>query len=192
MNKGRARHHSRSEHPNSNVGYCKPTYGLTQVENPFLKASTDGRNESWPIDSVWTKSISETLATSTSIDLEKVPLVLVRGLPGSGKSTFARELARRGYRHFEADQFFIRRGVYIYDARQKTAAHAWCLDSTIRALAGGRRVVVSNTFVRKCEISPYLDLHTQTVVVHTNGPWKNVHNVPDAAVEKMRTEWESL
>ena len=39
-------------------------------------------------------------------------LVLVRGLPGSGKSTYARSL---GYPNFEADMFFIKDGKYVYN-----------------------------------------------------------------------------
>ena len=37
-------------------------------------------------------------------------LVLIRGLPGSGKTTMARVLALVGYEHHEADHYFERDG----------------------------------------------------------------------------------
>ena len=43
--------------------------------------------------------------------MEKV-LYIVRGIPGSGKSTFAKSL---GGTHFEADMFFMKNGEYKYD-----------------------------------------------------------------------------
>lgn len=72
-------------------------------------------------------------------------LVLIRGLPGSGKTTMASVPAQVGYAHFEADLFFITDGVYSYDASRIRDAHAWCQRKTREALASGRRVVVSNS-----------------------------------------------
>ena len=43
--------------------------------------------------------------------MEKV-LYIVRGIPGSGKSTFAKSL---GGTHFEADMFFMKDGEYKFD-----------------------------------------------------------------------------
>jgi adenylate kinase family enzyme len=43
-------------------------------------------------------------------------LILIRGLPGSGKSTLAKKLFKRGWRHYEADQFHMQGGVYMYEA----------------------------------------------------------------------------
>lgn len=45
-----------------------------------------------------------------------VELLLIRGLPGSGKSTMAKEYAKAGYVHCEADQFFEIDGQYRFDA----------------------------------------------------------------------------
>ena len=41
-------------------------------------------------------------------------LYIVRGLPGSGKSTFARSIAKP-YQIFEADQYFMKKGKYNFD-----------------------------------------------------------------------------
>ncbi len=53
-------------------------------------------------------------------------LVLIRGLPGSGKSTMAKDLATQGYLHFEADMYFELDGHYRYDASCIREAHSWC------------------------------------------------------------------
>ncbi len=53
-------------------------------------------------------------------------LYIVRGIPGSGKSTFAKTL---GGQHYEADMFFIdENGVYNFDFTKIKDAHQWCID----------------------------------------------------------------
>jgi len=43
-------------------------------------------------------------------------LVLIRGLPGSGKSTMAKALAKSGFKHFEADTYHLNdEGDYCFD-----------------------------------------------------------------------------
>lgn len=56
-------------------------------------------------------------------------LVLIRGLPGSGKSTIARELAAKGYKHFEADMWFEMRRK-PFDGLLLRHAHRWCKEQT--------------------------------------------------------------
>lgn len=121
-------------------------------------------------------------------------LVLIRGLPGSGKSTLAKQM--NGYTHIEADMYFIRDGKYRYNASEINAAHRWCQDETREALLAGDNVVVSNTFTRKFEIQPYIDMAKELGVrfriIVANGNYKNIHDVPDFVVNKMRQRWENL
>jgi adenylate kinase family enzyme len=51
--------------------------------------------------------------------MEKI-IYLVRGIPGSGKSTFAKSL---GGTHFETDQFFMVDGKYNFDGSKLKEAH---------------------------------------------------------------------
>lgn len=122
-------------------------------------------------------------------------LFLIRGLPGSGKSTLARVLASTlRAEHCEADFYFTRNGRYKFDASKLPEAHADCLARAKIALQEGRSVVVANTFSRRWEMQPYLDLARENIVevveLVTVGQWQNTHNVPDRTIQRMRERWE--
>ena len=118
-------------------------------------------------------------------------LVLIRGIPGSGKSTMANVLVMIGYKNFEADMFFEVDGHYQYDASRIRDAHEWCQQMTQRALERGESVVVSNTFTRIREMAPYLQMKVGRIkVIEARGKWENVHGVPADAMASMASRWE--
>lgn len=121
-------------------------------------------------------------------------LVLIRGLPGSGKSTMASKMV--GFVHVEADQYFTDAdGHYNFRPEGLAAAHGACLRAAKEALADGRDVVVSNTFTRRWEMQPYFDAAkeygAEVEIITAAGSWPNVHGVPAAAISKMRERWEA-
>lgn len=119
-------------------------------------------------------------------------LILIRGLPGSGKTTFAKKVASAfcGY-HVEADQFFERSGQYEFSPWLLPKAHAWCKDRTMLLMELGHTVVVSNTFTTEKEMKPYLDLaehfgyKTTVMIVENRHGNQSVHDVPEQTMEKM-------
>jgi hypothetical protein len=120
-------------------------------------------------------------------------LVIIRGLPGSGKSTKAATYA--GYIHAEADAYFIGPdGVYTFNPAKLGQAHAYCLGVVEGALRAGASATVANTFTKHWEYQGYIDLATRlgaTVTVLTmRGDWGNIHGVPVETIEKMRARWE--
>lgn len=120
-------------------------------------------------------------------------LILIRGLPGAGKSTKASVLAEIGYRHFEADMFFEVNGTYQYDARRIREAHDWCKQMTRQALARDENVVVSNTFTHVREMEPYFEMAAGSIqVIEAKGKWENVHGVPAEMLDRMAARWEVL
>lgn len=126
-------------------------------------------------------------------------LFLLRGLPGSGKSTLAAQL---GGSLVEADRYFMQYGDYKFDASKLKEAHAWCRDQVRKWMEVDNagydvdRIVVSNTFTQEWEMKPYYELaekygyRVYSIVVENRHGGKNVHNVPDEAIDKMRKRFE--
>lgn len=96
--------------------------------------------------------------------------------------------------HFEADMYFVKDGVYQFDRTKLGAAHRWCENQTYRSLVGGFDTWVSNTFTTKKELKPYFDIAKETdsaiVVMTMNGGFKNVHDVPEETLYKMKQRFE--
>ena len=118
--------------------------------------------------------------------------LLIRGLPGSGKSTLAKRLVGGGWAdvYFESDMFFEKDGVYRFDPKLLSDAHAWCLERATHWHNEGWRVVVSNTFTRKWEMEPYLEVDPYAIVIVATGEYQNVHGVSDEKIQQMRERWE--
>lgn len=120
-------------------------------------------------------------------------LVLIRGLPGSGKTTLAQRLLEPlDAVHLEADMFWG--PDYAFDLSRLREAHEWCLDETARHLSEGTSVVVSNTFTRLWEMQTYVALavylSARLTVIHCEGRHGSVHGVPPEVVERMAARWE--
>jgi len=125
---------------------------------------------------------------------EQIQLTLVRGLPGSGKSTLARKLDAI---HLEADQFFIQKnGVYLFKPKKLKAAHKWCQNQCEYHLKQGNNVVVSNTFVKRWELEPYLKLAKQynaNLIIKTcTEKYASIHDVSEKTIQKMSESWEKV
>jgi len=83
-------------------------------------------------------------------------LFLVRGIPGSGKSTFAKHIWNE-YAICEADKFFHNKetGEYNFDASRLKEAHEWCRNEVETKMKDHQvnpqyypEIVVSNTFTQ--------------------------------------------
>jgi len=130
-------------------------------------------------------------STEESVEFNR-ELVIIRGLPGSGKSTMGKVLRLAGYEHYEADQYFMKDGIYQYDASKVRHAHLWCQSAVRTALAQNKRVVVCNTFTRIKELTPYLALSKKVRIIEAKGNWQNIHGVPAIRLHEMAARWEEL
>lgn len=127
----------------------------------------------------------------------KFDCIVLRGLPGSGKSSLAEALAREhGYLHLEADQHFITNGVYRFDPARAADAHAVVVRDAFDAMQQNRRVVIANTHVRLWEMASIVGVAQlagkSCCFVECTGLWGNTHAVPDEAISRMKTRWELL
>ena len=124
-------------------------------------------------------------------------LILIRGLPGSGKSTFAKSLAGSQLytKHFEADMYFMQDGEYKFDASKLGRAHMWCEAQTRLALESDYDVIVSNTFTTKKELKTYFGIAKEfgivPQVIHCQNSFGTIHNVPEETMAKMRARWDN-
>ncbi len=105
-------------------------------------------------------------------------MILMRGVPGSGKSTAARILQKvmqtvgtRPCEIFSTDDYWYREqsGVYNWNPSKVGAAHSWNQARVKQAIADGKHVIVDNTNVSGYALMPYFDIALQNdldVLIH--------------------------
>lgn len=119
-------------------------------------------------------------------------LYIIRGVPGSGKTTLAHKMLRAGMVDCvrEADDYMRDdRGAYKFDPSRLSACHYRCLAGTRSDLEAGLRVAVANTFTQLWEVEKYTDLGFPFTVITCEGRYQNTHGVPDATVAAMRARF---
>jgi hypothetical protein len=123
-------------------------------------------------------------------------LYIIRGLPGSGKTTVAGKLAPVVV---EADLFMVDEGgEYKFDPKKLGSAHAQCQAVTEQLLSHriAVSVAVANTFTRRWEYQPYIDMACrydtpyQIITCVGDPSWVSIHNVPAATLARMKERWE--
>jgi predicted kinase len=140
----------------------------------------------------------------------KHKLIIIRGLPGSGKTNLAKHISPH---NVAADDFFMKDGVYKYESSKIKEAHSWCLEQTRQIFQKAKRdwtvvfrkeasVVVHNTFTKRWEIQPYIDLAEEldidiVIISLFDGGCtdeqlfeRNLHSVPITVIERMRIQFE--
>jgi len=126
-------------------------------------------------------------------------LTLIRGLPGSGKSTRAKEMVDANPMttvHVEADMWFVEDGEYKFDPTELGKAHTWCQNITKYHLLDGKNVVVANTFTMIKEMQSYIDFANskgiKLEIITCTGDYGSIHDVPGHAIERMKDRWEDF
>lgn len=120
-------------------------------------------------------------------------LRIVRGLPGSGKSTMAKTF--RTF-HLEGDMYHMKNGKYDFQPNRVGAGHKFVFNLAEQIMSTQSDIVISNTFTQLWEFEKYLELaekYFYTVIVYKCiGKFKNIHSVPEEVLEKMKNRWEDF
>lgn len=121
-------------------------------------------------------------------------LYIIRGISGCGKTTFANTL---GCPVYSADDYFMVDGEYKFVPSLLPDAHTNCKNRVRQAMYDGSPVLaVANTFTQEWEMEDYFylakanDYMVFSLIVENRHDGQNVHNVPDASIEKMRERFE--
>ena len=127
----------------------------------------------------------------------KKNLILIRGVSGSGKTTFG-ELF--GAAVLSADEYFMKDGKYEFNATKLPQAHKWCQDAVkLRMEASPEtrsKIVVANTFTTEWEMKPYFDMAKKygyrvfSVIVENRHGGTNVHDVPAETLVKQKSRFD--
>jgi AAA domain len=121
-------------------------------------------------------------------------MILIRGLPGSGKSTIARAMIGYDFFHYETDMFWMKDGEYKFQPLRLKEAHQWCQDEVRKCLTNGFSPIVSNTFTTAFELLPYFDIAKEfgirPQVILCQSMFGNIHNVPADKMAQMAARFE--
>ena len=122
-------------------------------------------------------------------------LYIIRGLPGSGKSTLGESgIAVKSY---SADDWFTdKEGNYNFNPMELPQAHEDCQARVLGAmLSEYESIAVCNTFTQAWEAEPYFKLCKMygytPFVIECQNQFGNIHDVPRESVIAMADRWDS-
>lgn len=133
---------------------------------------------------------------------------VMRGIPGSGKSTYAKLLREAAVLKdlpfiCSADDFFtLETGTYKFDPLKLGEAHKWCMQMFLIMLRDKMTpVIVDNTNINLEDIAPYIAVgeamgyDVEVIQVDTDpevAAARNVHSVPRNKVMEMHRRLNSV
>ena len=127
---------------------------------------------------------------------------VMRGIPGSGKSTRASQLAGTTGKIHSTDNFFMKNGKYVFDMNKLHRNHQLNFQAFMVDIALGiSPVVVDNTNSQKWEYQKYViaaeeaGYEVEIVNVPHIDPalaaQRNTHGVSEDIIRKMLARWEA-
>lgn len=125
-------------------------------------------------------------------------LFLIRGVSGSGKTTFVESVKRQFDITASADDFMINEnGDYVFDASRLGECHQKCIDVVKNGMVNMKsRIFVHNTLTTDWEMEPYFKLAAKfgylvhSIIKEKRHDGKNVHCVDEVVLEKQRKRFK--
>ena len=136
-------------------------------------------------------------------------LYIIRGLPGSGKSTLGEKLGDsymdfhpkfggpKTHSYAADDWFYDEKGKYNFKPEELPQAHEEC-QARVRGcmMSSIGNIAVCNTFSQQWEAEPYIRMAEQheytCVILECQSQFGNVHDVPMQTIREMKERWEPL
>jgi predicted kinase len=122
-------------------------------------------------------------------------LILLRGIPGSGKTTLS--FLFNGAQVSADDYFYNDETGYNFVAADLDKAHKWCQTHVENLMYDGiETIVVANTFTKEWEMNAYYELaklngyRVHSVIVENRHGSRNIHGVPPEKLEQMKNRFE--
>ena len=128
-----------------------------------------------------------------------VNMILVRGLPGSGKTTLSELLSSNGkFPVFSIDEYFTdEKGNYSFDYEKNYLAYKACEENTEKAILDNTEIIlVDNTFTIAWEMEPYFKLARKhecvlhVITVENYHGSENIHQVSKEQILKMAIKYQ--
>ena len=131
-------------------------------------------------------------------------LILLRGLPGSGKSDIAKKLIGNGIIH-STDRYLIKNGKYEFDRDNIAKYHYYNLISSIRSMKKGiSPIIIDNTNITAYSCINYVEQGKmygyEIIIIEPDTSWafdveelvkRNSHNVPRETIIDMLQKYEA-
>ena len=128
-------------------------------------------------------------------------LLILRGLPGSGKSAFVQMLIATMHNTPTvccADDYMVNdNGEYDFNPKRLPEVHGKCQNKASMAMfAGHELVVIANTSTTEWAMKPYLETAknhgymVHSLIVENRHGSESIHNVPDKSLSEMKTRFE--
>jgi hypothetical protein len=120
-------------------------------------------------------------------------LVIMRGIPGSGKTKYCK-LCLPNFARVSSDDYFTDKdGIYTFVPSEMFKSHDWCYNHVLTLLSAGKNVVVDNVFSKLRDFKRYLDLPLKFEgrIYHIVAHHGNTKNIPIRIVKQFEATYES-
>lgn len=132
--------------------------------------------------------------------MNKKSLIIVRGLPGSGKSTLCNLLSENGlYPVYSIDDYFTNpdNGNYQFDYTKNHLAYKTCEENTRQSMQKGiSKIFLDHTFTLEWEMEPYFKMASEfqyqvfVLTLENRHGGKNIHGISDEQIMKMAEKFQ--